>query len=85
MLISKLNQLNHIQQFPDHDFRNVVRPNNDTSHSIASLDLGDGPLILSVPDTQGRYYGMPLMDADLIYSQWLVDALQVHKQEIRLL
>jgi len=57
------NHLIHIQRFPDHTFRNVVRPNNDTLYSIAWLDLSGEPLILSVPDTQGRYYVMPFMDA----------------------
>jgi hypothetical protein len=59
----KENQLNHIQRFPDHTFRNVVRPNNDTLYSIAWIDLTKEPLVLTVPDTQGRYYVMPLMDA----------------------
>lgn len=40
-----------------------MRPNNDTLYSSAWLDLADGPLVLSVPDTAGRYYVMPFMDA----------------------
>lgn len=59
----RLNSFNHIQSFPDHHFRNVVRPNVDTLYSIAWLDLTTEPLVLSVPDTKGRYYVMPLMDA----------------------
>lgn len=58
-----VNQLMHNQEFPDHSFRNVVRPNNDTLYSSAWLDLAAEPLILSVPDTAGRYYVMPFMDA----------------------
>ncbi|MBN8429824.1 DUF1254 domain-containing protein [Microbulbifer salipaludis] len=57
-----LNRFSHIQFFPDHTFRNVVRPNNDTLYSIAWLDLSTGPLVLDVPDTAGRQYVMPLMD-----------------------
>ncbi|MCA0893266.1 DUF1254 domain-containing protein [Microbulbifer agarilyticus] len=57
-----LNRFSHIQSFPDHTFRNVVRPNNDTLYSIAWLDLSTGPLVLDVPDTAGRQYVMPLMD-----------------------
>ncbi|NNL57398.1 MAG: DUF1254 domain-containing protein [Pseudomonadales bacterium] len=57
------NQLLHSQAFPDHTFRNVVRPNNDTLYSIAWLDLSTEALVLTVPDTGGRYYVMPLMDA----------------------
>jgi len=60
---TRKNNFNHIQRFPDHTFKNVVRPNNDTLYSIAWLDLTNGPLVLSVPDTDGRHYVMPLMDA----------------------
>ncbi|MEH6588450.1 MAG: DUF1254 domain-containing protein [Halioglobus sp.] len=58
-----INGFTHSREFPDHTFRNVVRPNNDTLYSIAWLDLSAEPVVLSVPDTQGRYYVMPLMDA----------------------
>lgn len=58
-----INGFTHVRAFPDHTFRNVVRPNNDTLYSIAWLDLSTEPVVLSVPDTQGRYYVMPLMDA----------------------
>lgn len=57
------NQFVHKTQFPDHHFRDVVRPNVDTLYSVAWLDLSSEPLILKVPDTQGRYYVMPFMDA----------------------
>lgn len=57
------NQLVHLRSFPDHNFRQVVRPNKDTLYSIAWFDLKAEPVILSVPDTQGRYYVMPFMDA----------------------
>ncbi len=57
------NHFRHIQVFPDHSFRDVVRPNNDTLYSVAWLDLNREPVILSVPDTKGRYYVMPFMDA----------------------
>jgi len=57
------NQLNHNAQFPDHTFRNVVRPNVDTLYTIAWLNLKNEPQVLSVPDTDGRYYVSPFMDA----------------------
>ncbi|MFT7405992.1 DUF1254 domain-containing protein [Zhongshania sp.] len=60
---AQLNTFNHIQDFPDHSFRNVVRPNVDTLYSIAWLDLSTGPIVLNVPDMGDRYYVMPLMDA----------------------
>ena len=40
----------------------VVTPNNDTLYSNAWLDLGDGPLVIDVPDTAGRYYVLGLLD-----------------------
>lgn len=59
----QLNTFNHVQDFPDHDFRDVVRPNVDTLYSIAWLDLSTAPIVLTVPDMGDRYYVMPLMDA----------------------
>ena len=58
-----LNHFAHVQYFPDHTFRWVVRPNNDTLYSTAWIDLSSEPLVLSVPDTAGCYYVLPLMDA----------------------
>ncbi|MBX3620029.1 MAG: DUF1254 domain-containing protein [Rhizobacter sp.] len=40
----------------------VVTPNNDTLYTNAWLDLADGPLVIDVPDTQGRYYVLGLLD-----------------------
>ena len=59
----RVNRFTHIQLFPDHNFRNVVRPNVDTLYSIAWLDLSKEPVVLTVPDMQGHYYVMPFMDA----------------------
>ncbi|MBU2647798.1 DUF1254 domain-containing protein [bacterium] len=58
-----LNHFRHVQYFPDHQFRKVVRPNNDTLYSTAWIDLDREPMVLSVPDSGGRYYVMPFMDA----------------------
>lgn len=40
-----------------------VTINNDTVYSMASIDLSVGPVRLEVPDTDGRYYVMQLVDA----------------------
>jgi len=40
-----------------------VTINNDTVYSIAQLDLGAGPVLLTVPDVGDRYYVLQLVDA----------------------
>jgi hypothetical protein len=52
----------HMRAFPDANFRAVVRPNFDTLYSSAWIDVAAEPIILSVPDTAGRYYLLPLYD-----------------------
>jgi hypothetical protein len=52
----------HYRTYPDANFKSVVRPNFDTLYSSAWLDVGQEPMILSVPDTQGRYYLLPIYD-----------------------
>ncbi len=56
------NRFSHMRAFPDAAFRAVVRPNFDTLYSIAWLDLSSGPVVISVPDTHGRYYLLPMLD-----------------------
>jgi hypothetical protein len=57
-----MNTFSSIQAFPDADWRMVVRPNFDTLYSLAWLDLSEGPIVVSVPDTDGRYYLLPILD-----------------------
>ncbi|MCH8991138.1 MAG: DUF1254 domain-containing protein, partial [Acidobacteria bacterium] len=56
------NVFSHMDEFPPGDFTEVVRPNFDTLYSIAFLDLTEGPMVVSAPDTAGRYYMLPMMD-----------------------
>lgn len=58
-----VNQFMHKTRFPDSSFTELVRPNADTLYSSAFLDLSKEPIILQVPNTQGRYFLMPILDA----------------------
>jgi hypothetical protein len=61
-VLAPMNQFAHMRAFPDHTFREVVRPNADTLYSIVWFDVAKEPIVLSVPDTGGRYYVLQMLD-----------------------
>jgi hypothetical protein len=56
------NTFANVAAYPTADMKTVVRPNFDTLYSSAWLDLTKEPMIVSVPNTNGRYYLLPMID-----------------------
>jgi len=52
-----MNMFVKVPAYPPADFKRVARSNFDTLYSIACLDLTREALVVSVPDTDGRYFG----------------------------
>jgi len=57
-----MNMFVNVPAYPPADFRDVVRSNFDTLYSVAWVDLTKEPMVVSVPDTGGRYYLLPMLD-----------------------
>jgi hypothetical protein len=57
-----MNTFVNIPEYPTAGVKAVVRPNFDTLYSSGWLDLTKEPVIVSVPDTNGRYYLLPMLD-----------------------
>src|SRR6201986_3977219 len=57
-----MNTFVNVPEYPPADFKGVVRPNFDTLYSSAWLDMTKEPVVISAPDTDGRYYLLPMLD-----------------------
>ncbi len=57
------NQFSHRRRLLSPEFTDVVAPNNDTLYSMAWLDLGTEPVVLSLPEfPDKRYYVIHIVD-----------------------
>jgi hypothetical protein len=61
-IAAPVNQFSCMTSYPDAKFRAVARTGLDTLFATAWADLDEEPLVLSVPDTGGRYYVIALFD-----------------------
>jgi hypothetical protein len=57
-----MNTFVNVPEYPPADFKGVVRSNFDTLYSVSWLDMTKEPVVISVPDTDGRYYLLPMLD-----------------------
>jgi hypothetical protein len=58
-----INQFGHARRLVDDKLKLAHYPNSDTLYSLAWLDLTAEPQVLTIPDTKGRYYVVPLASA----------------------
>ncbi|MDH3653873.1 MAG: DUF1254 domain-containing protein [Myxococcales bacterium] len=56
------NELVHKTELLGPEFKDIVRPNNDTMYSFAWLDLRAQPVVITVPEIKDRYYSVQLVD-----------------------
>jgi hypothetical protein len=57
-----VNALANARAFARPSDRTVVAPNHDTLYSLAQLDLGKGPIVLSHPDMGRRYFDFEFVE-----------------------
>ena len=56
------NEFAHKTELLGPEFKDIVRPNNDTMYSFAWLDLRAQPIVITVPEIKDRYYSVQLVD-----------------------
>ncbi|MBW2588014.1 MAG: DUF1254 domain-containing protein [Deltaproteobacteria bacterium] len=56
------NEFAHKTELLGPEFKDIVRPNNDTMYSFAWLDLRAQSIVITVPEIKDRYYSVQLVD-----------------------
>ena len=57
-----VNRFAQARSYPSAEAKGVVRTNFDTLYSTAWVDVTAEPMLLEVPDTDGRYYLLQMLD-----------------------
>src|SRR3979411_2782473 len=67
LLKGPMNTFASADAYPPGDLKLVVRINFDTLYSLGWLDLTKEPVVVSSPDTNGRYFLLPMLD---MWTEW---------------
>lgn len=57
-----INSFVNVPAYPPLTYRGVVRTNFDTLYSSLWIDITKEPVVITVPDSGGRYYLLPILD-----------------------
>jgi hypothetical protein len=57
-----MNMFTNVPEYPPGNLKLVVRINFDTLYSIAWLDMTKEPMVVAAPNTNGRFYLLPMLD-----------------------
>jgi len=58
-----MGQFANVRSYPSPEDKDVTAPNADTLYSAAWVDVSAEPYVLGVPEMNGRYYLLPMLDA----------------------
>jgi hypothetical protein len=61
-LRAPMGQFAHAREYPPMTYRDIPGANADTLYSSAWLNLANEPFVFSIPDAEGRYFMMPMLD-----------------------
>ena len=61
-LRAPMGQFAHAREYPPVTYRDIPGANADTLYSSAWLDLAKEPYVLKIPDAEGRYFMIPMLD-----------------------
>ena len=59
---ARFNEIAHMTELLGPEFKDIVRPNNDTMYSFGWLDLRAQPMVITVPKIGDRYFSVQLID-----------------------